>query len=589
MHTLSDSRGKDGHVLKLTAQMPPLGENDSQLVELRVREGDAWSLAGMAIIDPDARTARFRIPNWNAGRDVPYRVTYVLRNRGGEFRDHVYAGTIRRDPVDHPLVVAGFTGNTDYVFPNLEIVRNVGIQNPDVLFFSGDQIYEWVGGYGIIGSPADRSILNYLRKWYLLGWAFGDLMRDRVTICLPDDHDVYQGNVWGEGGIDPGSLWNHPKGGYAMTVEMVNAVHRTQTSHHPDPFDPTPIARGITVYYGDMVYGRVSFAVIADRMFKSGPQDKVNTWKGRPDHIKDKKFDVTALDKPGLQLLGERQETFLEKWTADWRGADMKIVLSQTIFCNVANYHGPGKMYLVADLDSNGWPQSKRDLALSIMRKGFAFHYAGDQHLPSLVHLGIDEHRDAGWSFCVPSIAAGYPRSWLPDKEGRPIKNRPAGDLPNTGDYQDGLGNKISVYAIGNPADKNRTDTPATLAHDKASGHAIVRIDQAKQTFDVECWRLLFDAANPKPGDQFPGWPRTIHLFENYGRAAAGYLPDMTFKRGENPVVQIVDEATGEIAYTLRVNRTSFRPKVFKKGAYTVKVIDTDTGDVKTTKSVSSR
>ena len=118
------------------------------------------------------------------------------------------------------------------------------------------------------------------------------------------------------------------------------------------PFDPTPIARGITVYYGDMVYGRVSFAVVADRMFKSGPQGKVSTWRGRPDHIRSKSIDIAALDKPGLQLLGERQEKFLEQWAADWRGADMKMVLSQTIFCNLANYHGGNKMYLVADLDS---------------------------------------------------------------------------------------------------------------------------------------------------------------------------------------------------------------------------------------------
>jgi len=588
MHTLSNTCGKDGHLLKLTAQMPPLGERDNKRVELQIRSGKAWRTAAVANIDPAARTASFRIPNWNADRDIPYRLVYMLKTGAEQAVKCVYTGTIRRDPVDRPLVIAGFTGNKDYVFPNLEIARNVGIQDPDILFFSGDQIYEDVGGYGIDRTPADRSILNYLRKWYLLGWAFGDLMRDRITISLPDDHDVYQGNIWGEGGIDPHGYDNHAKGGYAQPAKMVNVVHRTQTAHHPDPFDPTPIARGISVYYGDMVYGRVSFAILADRMFKSGPQGKVNTWEGRPDHVKSTDIDVEALDKPGLELLGERQENFLDAWTADWCGADMKVVLSQTIFCNLANYHGSEKMYLVADLDSNGWPQSGRNRALALMRKGFAFHIAGDQHLASIVHHGIDAYRDAGWSFCVPSIAAGYPRSWLPDEEGRPVKNRPEGDLPNTGDYLDGLGNHMSVYAIGNPAEKKRNESPVTMAHDKASGHGIVRFNQDEQTIGIECWRLMVDVANPKPEDQFPGWPKQIHMFENYGRAARGYLPELKFEPGENPVVQIIDEATGDIVYTLRVNKKAFRPKVFKKGSYTVKVINTAKGTVEKTKGVMS-
>ncbi len=43
--------------------------------------------------------------------------------------------------------------------------------------------------------------LNYLGKWYMFGWAFGDLMRDIPAICTPDDHDVFQGNLWGGQGI----------------------------------------------------------------------------------------------------------------------------------------------------------------------------------------------------------------------------------------------------------------------------------------------------------------------------------------------------------------------------------------------------
>jgi len=400
-------------------------------------------------------------------------------------------------------------------------------------------------------------------------------MRDRVTVCLPDDHDVYQGNLWGEGGRDCGGIKNHASGGYAQPVRMVNAVHRTQTSHHPDLFDPTPIERGISVYYGDMVYGRISFAILADRQFKSGPEGKVNTWEGRPDHVKSPNVDVISLDKPGLKLLGDRQQAFLKQWAEDWRGADMKVVLSQTIFCNLANYHGENQEFILADLDSNGWPQSGRNQALEAIRKGFALHLAGDQHLPSLVWHGVESFRDAGWSFCVPSIAAGYPRSWRPDEEGRPGLKRPEYDLPNTGDYLDGLGNKVTVYAVGNPEKSNRPGAVNT-AHDKASGYAIVRIDREEGAYILECWRIQADVSSPKEDDQFPGWPRTVYMEENYGRKAVGWLPKVKVKGLKNPVVQVLNEAGGAVEYTLRVRGSEFSPKVFSRTSHTLKVGEPD-------------
>jgi hypothetical protein len=582
MHTLSR------RVLKMTAQMPPVGEKDTQTVRLDIQDGKGWKPVGEAMIDPLSRTATFRVEPWDDTRDIPYRLVYTLVTKDGTKVECFFTGTVRQDPKDkREIVVAGFTGNTDSGFPNELIVRNVAILNPDVLFFSGDQIYENVGGYGIHRAPVELAALNYLRKIYLWGWAFRDLMRDRPTLVLPDDHDVYQPNIWGEGGKDCGGIANHDRGGYAMPPAWVNAVQRTQTAHHPDPFDPTPIAQGITVCYGDMLYGRISFAILEDRKFKSGPAGQVNTWPGRPDHVKDPKFDPKSVDRPGLELLGARQLKFLRHWAADWKGADLKIAVSQTIFCNLANYHGPQQEYLVADLDSNGWPQSGRRQALIELRKGFAFHYAGDQHLASIVHHGIDTWGDAGYSFCVPSIAAGYPRSWLPDKEGKPVRNRPAHGLPNTGDYLDGLGNYVTVHAVGNPAAKNRPGRINTL-HDKASGFGIVRLNKVEGTITMECYRLQIDAKNLKPGDQFPGWPKTIHFTENDGRKPAAYLPDLRVRGLTNPVVQVVDEKTGEIVYTLRVRGSQFtRPKVFDKQAtYTVHIGDPDQGRMKTVKGV---
>ena len=567
MHTLSDG------VLKMTAQMPPIGSEDSQVVVLEVQQEGNWVPICRSTIDPLSRTASFRVEKWNSKQDVPYRLVYKQLINDDKPAASYYTGTVRREPIERDVILAGFTGNTDAGFPNREIVGNVASQDPDILFFSGDQIYEDVGGYRFIRKPLQPAVLNYLRKWYLFGWAFGDLMRDRVTVCLPDDHDVYQGNLWGNGGNSVPSMDEHEEGGYVQSADFVNVVHRTQTSHHPDSSDSAPIKQGITSFHSHLRYGRISFAIIADRMFKSGPA-QVATWPGRPDHVRSLPFDPKSIDKPGLKLLGDRQLNFLRKWARDWRNADLKCVLSQTIFCNLANYHGRNRQYLVADLDSNGWPQTARNNALREIRKSFALHIAGDQHLASIVRYGIDDWNDAGFSFCVPSIAAGYPRRWIPDIEGKPVQNRSLANLPNTGEYIDGLGNLITVHAIGNPEDKNRQGRLNRL-HDKASGYGIVRFHKDKASYTLECWRLLVDVTNPKPGDQFPGWPKTINLLDNYVRDAKFFLPTVQVEGLDRPVIQVINETTGNSAYTLRSPSSSFQPTVLDDSAsYTIVVSD---------------
>ena len=68
---------------------------------------------------------------------------------------------------------------------------------------------------------------------------------------------------------------------------------------------------------------------------------------------------------------------FLDDWAGDWTDAEMKVVLSQTIFCGGAHIHGGVNGRLHADIDSNGWPQTGRNTAIRAMRKAFVFHSAG--------------------------------------------------------------------------------------------------------------------------------------------------------------------------------------------------------------------
>ena len=516
MYAVSDSRSAEGHVFKLSVLTAPMGPADNKDVELQIKRKGSWQSLGTAELDTDAWTAVFRIANWDASQEYPYRVIYKSKALNGSETPHEWTGTIQAEPKGRPLRLAALTCQKDYGFPYEPVANNVAAMKPDLVYFSGDQIYENHGGFGIVRDPADLAILSYLRKYYQHGWAFRDVMRNAPTLCIPDDHDVFQGNYWGEGGAKMNVPDDSPapaigqSGGYREPVRMVNAVHRSTSAHHPDFYDSTPAKRDMSVYYGDMVYGDVGFAILGDRQFKNGPEH-VETGPGRPDHVLDADFDTTSLDKPGLQLLGERQETFLSSWSNDWRGHSMKVLLSQTLFANTATHHGPEQEYVKGDLDSGGWPQAGRNRALDIIRPSKCLHVNGDQHLTTLCQYGVKEQRDSTWSFCTPAIAAGYPRSWLPDEVGMPYTDRPTHGHANTGAYRDGFENLVYVQAVGNPemeSLKNRYD----VAHQKGSGFGFVLIDPATKTYEIESYRFLIDVNDPPEKNQFPGWPVTLGM-----------------------------------------------------------------------------
>lgn len=530
---------QDG-ILKLSAQLYPLQDGESREVALQVERDNSWHTIARADAREPGWCATFRVENWDHTRDRPYRVTHP----GGS----VFEGLIRRDPIDKDeIVVAAFTGNSNSDRgPRADIVRNVKAQNPDLLFFSGDQVYDHK---------------DHTAAWLLFGRQFGEIIKDRPTVTIPDDHDVGQGNLWGESGT-VARRQDGSDGGYVMPADYVRMVERAQTSHLPDPYDPTPIGQNIGVYYTALNVGGIGFAIIEDRKFKTGPDGLVPQQGPRPDHVTDPNYDRDSVDLPEARLLGERQLRFLREWGQDWRGTEMKAVLSQTIFGGGAHIHGKHNNRLLADLDSNGWPQSGRARALYEIRRFFGFHIAGDQHLATVIHHGVNGWEDSCWSFCVPSIVNYYGRWWWPLEE--PMNHDDTNPLPFTGRYYDGFGNKLTMVAYANPTPENHN----------AAGYGIVRFRKPTRQIVVECWPRHIDVTKPE-ARQHHGWPMTIAQESNYGREPIAWLPELRFADAD-PVVRVIDEATGEMVYSLRVQGTSWRPKVFKQGTYRVEIGDAD-------------
>ncbi len=471
MYTVSNG------ILKMTAQLFPLYPNETRTVRLEIKEGNNWKEIQQQKVNDIGWSALFRVENWDRSKDVAYRILHGDKA--------MFEGLVRKDPSSkNEIKLAAFSCNSNKDRGDrANYIRNVNHQDPDLLFFAGDQSYDHK---------------EHTAAWLKFGMQFRDIFRTRPCITIPDDHDIGQGNIWGEYGKKASSQAGND-GGYFFHPDYVKMVERCQTAHLPDPYDPTPIQQGIGVYYTHLIVGGVDFAILEDRKFKSGPKDKIPQQGPRPDHIRNPNYDPKSVDVEGLELLGGRQLHFLEDWGNQQEGVSMKAVLSQTGFCGGAHLHGKKENRLHADMDSNGWPQTGRNKALKLIKKANAIHIGGDQHLATVIHHGTDKFEDGPWAFIVPALVNNYySRWWWPEDE-KAGKNS-NGKLPWTGQYLDGFNNKITMEAYVNP------ESPSS-----GSGYGLIRFDKTNKVVTFECWPREVDVTK-EDAQQFRGWPIQISL-----------------------------------------------------------------------------
>ena len=465
------------NILKLTAQLFPLYPDESRSIKFEIYESGKWNEVQKKEINEIGWSTTFKIENWDDTKNVRYRLRH---GKNAEFK-----GKIRKNPIEKYIIkLAAFSCNSNKDRGDRqEYVKNINHIDPDILFFAGDQSYDHK---------------EHTAAWLKFGMQFRDIFRERPCITIPDDHDIGQGNLWGENGKIASSPAGND-GGYFYHNEYVKMVERAQTSHLPDPFDNTPIEQGIGVYYTNLLYGNIDFAIIEDRKFKSGPKNKIPQQGPRPDHIRNPEYDPKSIDLDGLTLLGKRQHKFLSEWGKNQKKSIIKAVLSQTGFCGGAHLHGSEDNRLHADLDSNGWPQRGRNQALKLIKKANAVHIAGDQHLATVIHHGVDEYEDGPWAFLVPAMVNNYYSRWWWPKDGKPGK-KSNNVLPWNGRYLDGFENKITMHAYANPdSDSN------------GAGFGVIKFDKPNKEVTFECWPRYQDLTIKK-SKQFKGWPISVSL-----------------------------------------------------------------------------
>lgn len=585
--------------MKMTVQFMPLAPPGKYLdrfpkpllaaFEYRIKGASAWQAGGKARITQPEYMAHFKVENWDDSQDNEYRIVFNDRFA----KTHYYSGVIRKDPHEREEVsfialtgmgvmgrradshtpgedtrkinarLSGRWTPANVWFPHAEIVANIKQQDPDILFFTGDQVYE--------NNPTkpDRRdrfpVLDYLYKWYLWHWAFRELTSERPAILQIDDHDVYAGNVWGYGGKLNLTGLNSDGGGYMVDPLFVRMVERTQCRHNPDPYRYTePLKNGFSSYFGSLTYGGISFAILEDRKFKTPPPRDTFT----PED------DI---------LLGKQQLQFLEEWSHDWSDADLKVIVSQSTYASTHTDWGDDGL---KDYDTGGYPKAGRDRALEAFRRTGAFIVCGDQHLATITRMGIAKPGDAALQFCVPAAGNIYWRWFFPEKFIKIWEKTGKTEIPDvSGDYMDEFGNHFQVIAVANPQDPNviplgRTKAWIPQSDDliqkrvsQGDGYGRVIVKKSKRTITFECYP--FDAEFEKGKEaQFKGWPYTISFDELDRRVPSGYLPELRFKGIVNPVVKVIDEKDGATVWVRRVSGKVYSPPVYKKGSYRICIFD---------------
>ena len=558
--------------LKLSAQMLPLAPEESKPVRLEFKTGDSWLEVARADIARPELLALLRVDlkTWGSGKNaIDFRLVTELPGIGDAYRH----GRIAAEPTGEvSMAVLGCIihrpwgapkeWQEDLYFPHTEAMLRVAEREPDLIFFYGDQIYEGTPTYPDWAEPEE----DYLYKWYFHAYAFGELLRNRPSVSITDDHDAFQGNIWGNGGgAAPGRDPN--KGGFVGSASFLNVVHSTTCAHLPDSVLPVQ-ERGIRPYTCELKWGGVSFAILMDRFFKSGPitLKLPEADGGRPDHYLDSsKLKVKALDVPGLHLLGQAQEKFLLDWAGDWQGAELKAVLSQSPFGMYSTHHARDLGYYWLDLDANGWPQTPRNRAVDLLRRARAVHIAGDQHLPTLVRYGVDKPGDAGFSFTAPATANAYPRAWAPKQAKKKFSFDP-NDKSMLGPQLDPFGNPMDMIACANPHDwggirKNRDEW--------SPGFGFIVFKPQEQSTRIECWPLSSAACL---GGQYPGWPMIVRPQDQDGRKPLGFV-EVEAPGIARPVVR-VKSSTGELLWAQRFSESKVRVPLYSKAEHIIEIGD---------------
>ncbi len=567
-------------VLNFSAQLAPLAKEKNYELLLEVRRNGFWQKLRRLPVDTFAMQARFRNIKWNREGSTPYRVS-LWNNK--EMIGTYYEGHITKQSKKNEVKIMAMScngipfisnSNTDYKTfwtPYEMIHEKVKLENPDLLVFLGDQMYE--SRPVMMETDSTLFIADYYYRWLLWCREFNDVTRNLPCLIILDDHDYRQGNLWGDGAkkasVIPDSLppqyktheddWQTDNGGFLMNEAFLNLAEILQTGHLPNAYDLSSRS-----YFTTLNFNGIGIALLEDRKFKTSPITALPNISILNGIALNDTLSFEKLNNSHSTLLGNTQLKMLDQWSENWNGEIMKIAFTQSVYAALSStkkgfvpYDSTNisindsvayPTHLSKDMDCNGWPKSGRDTALLMIRKSSALLVGGDQHFPSITQQGIKDWRDASYSFTIPAVNNTYPRFFLPDSS----------DSFGNNNYIDGFGNKVSMDIFNNPAKID--SVPTWLQY--TPGFGMLICNKKDQTYEMK-YMLFKDTARystsiiTKPNDN----AFSSSSFKTDTISAKGL--------GKLPLISIFNEQEIKL-YSLRANNICL--KVPSAGRYKITI-----------------
>lgn len=288
--------------------------------------------------------------------------------------------------------------------------RHLREDNPDVVLFLGDYIYEYPGAGNAVRLPSGGWVttLDDYRQRYALHKSDPDLLAAHAAcpwLVTWDDHEVqndYAGLQAGENGPAVADFGARRAAAYQAWYEHM-------------PVRASVLARALSGpagaqaprIHGQTRFGRLAtLTLLDDRQYRD---PLVCTRAGRPGSSRVDPTACTVWEDPQRTLLGQAQEAWLDDAFAR-AGPGWNIVGQQTLFGRRDFRPGPGESFWNDGWD--GYPAARRRFTDSLRRHSVAnaVLFGGDLHENWVGHVKAD-YADAtspaiGVEFCGTSITS---------------------------------------------------------------------------------------------------------------------------------------------------------------------------------------
>jgi len=371
--------------LNLIAQFMPLARQDSKEVTLEVTQysKEQWQTLAKAKIDTFSFSAKFKVKLPNPELIYQYRVVYNAKGED-EPKLFYYNGIIPKNVEKQNLVKLALFNNTFFsdkqltspnfdftqnnlLFPNKLLTSDIKKQKPDLCVFFGGQVTEKTFEVASYSSFYELKI-NYLYKWYLWFWQFGELTAKYPSILLPNNTDYFSSH-----------LETNKKEALSQRLkdkkdaqDFLKLVYTTQC--YSNTFAST---EDFDLKNTSFKFGNINFAFLANNLVDTA-QSQLNP------------LLVDTLPNP--------YENFLKYWTADWQHSEIKAIL--THFPIVAFDSLNSVAHRIA---------AQENPLIKLAQQNMASLISPSNNQSNLIKHGIKSFGDASYNYFVPSLTSnGY-------------------------------------------------------------------------------------------------------------------------------------------------------------------------------------